>query len=95
MKEIKAFIKTHKPSEVALALHKLEGLTVMGVSDVRVFGRSKAKDASPRIIENLVDYLLDIKIEIVCQDQVELGGCYLFWRVSSHLWNRGLWHPPV
>ena len=42
----------------------------MGVSDVRVFGRSKPKDASPRIIENLVDYLLDMKIEIVCQDQI-------------------------
>ena len=42
----------------------------MVVSDVRVFGRSKAKDVSHQIIENLVDYLLDRKIEIVCQDQI-------------------------
>lgn len=69
MKELKACVKTHKTSEVALVLHKVEG-PIMGVSDVRVFGRSKAKDASPRIIENLVDYLLDRKIEVVCQNQI-------------------------
>ena len=41
MKEIKAFIKPHKLSEVTAQLHKIEELTGMSVNDVRGFGRSR------------------------------------------------------
>ena len=37
MKEFKAYIKPHKFSDVTLALHKVEGLTGMSVSDMRGF----------------------------------------------------------
>jgi len=70
MKEIKAYIKPHKLSPVTMALHKVEGLTGMSVVDVKGFGRSKAKDAPRRIVEDLVDYVRHVKIEIVCQDDL-------------------------
>ena len=70
MKEIKAYIKAHKLSEVTLALHKVEGLTGMSVTDARGFGRGKAKDASDRIVDELVDYIPCVKIEIVCADEL-------------------------
>ncbi|KMP10801.1 hypothetical protein UR09_05165 [Candidatus Nitromaritima sp. SCGC AAA799-A02] len=70
MKEIKAYIKPHKLSEVTRALHKVEGLTGMSVVNVKGFGRSRAKDAPHRIVEDLVDYIPHVKIEIVCRDEM-------------------------
>ncbi len=70
MKEIKAYIKPHKLSAVTLKLHEIERLTGMSVVDVRGFGRSKAKNAKHRIVEDLVDYVPHVKIEIVCEDEL-------------------------
>jgi len=70
MKEIKAYIKPHKLSDVTMALHKVKGLTGMSVMDVRGFGRSRAKNAPHRIVEDLIDYVPHVKIEIVCADEL-------------------------
>ena len=69
MKEIKAYIKPHKLSEVTLALHQMEGLTGMSVTDVRGFGRTRTTDAHHRTIDDLEDYVPHAKIEIICKDQ--------------------------
>ena len=70
MKEIKAYIKPHKLSEVTLALHQVEGLSGMSVSEGRGFGRGKAKDSSHSFQDNLVDYLPHVRIEIICPDDL-------------------------
>ena len=70
MKEIKAYIKPHKLSDVTLALHKVEGLTGMSVSDVRGFGRGKGKDVAHRIVDGPVDYVPHVKIKIICKDEL-------------------------
>ncbi len=70
MKEIKAYIKPHKLSEVTRALHKVEGLTGMSVVEVKGFGRSRAKDAPHRIVVDFVDYVPHVKIEIACRDEM-------------------------
>ena len=70
MKEIKAYIKPHKLSDVTLALHHVEGLTGMSVSDVKGFGRGRAKDSPHSVREDLVDYIPHVKIEIVCHDEL-------------------------
>jgi nitrogen regulatory protein PII len=67
MKEIKAYIKPHMLSKVTRALQKVEGLTGMSVTDVRGFGRGRAKGA-PRGEDDLLDYSLRMKIEIFCKD---------------------------
>lgn len=70
MKEIKAYIKPHKLSEVTLALHRVEGLTGMSVTYVRGFGRGRAKNAPHRITEDLVDFIPCVKIELICPDEM-------------------------
>ena len=70
MKEIKAYIKPHKLSDVTLALHHVEGLTGMSVSDVKGYGRGRAKDSPHSVREDLVDYIPHVKIEIVCHDEL-------------------------
>ena len=70
MKEIKAYIKPHKLSEVTLALQKIQGLTGMSVTDVRGFGRNRGKDARYRIVDDLVTYVPSVKIEMICRDEL-------------------------
>ena len=70
MKEIKAYIKPHKLSDVTLALHQLKGLTGMSVLDVRGFGHTRGTDAHHRTIDDLEDYLPHVKIEIICKDEL-------------------------
>ncbi len=70
MKEIKAYIKPHKLSDVTLALRQVEGLSGMSVSDTRGFGRGRAKDAPHTVREDLVDFIPCVKIEIVCSDEL-------------------------
>ncbi len=70
MKQIKAFIQRHKLSAVTLALHKIEKLTGMSVTEVRGFGRGRAKDVPHRIVDDFVDYVPGVKIEVVCRDDL-------------------------
>jgi nitrogen regulatory protein PII len=70
VKEVKAYFKPHKLSTVARELQKVEGLTGMSVTDVRGFGRGKAKDAPQRIVDDLVDYVSNVKIELFCRDEL-------------------------
>jgi len=70
MKEVKAYIKPHKLSDVTLALQKLKGLTGMSVVDMKGFGRGRGKKAPRRIVGDLVDYVPNVKIEIVCPDEL-------------------------
>lgn len=73
MKEIKAYIKPYKLSAVARELQKVEGLTGLSVTDIRGFGRGKAKNAPHRIVDDLVDYVPQVKIEIFCRDELVEG----------------------
>ena len=70
MKEIKAYIKPHKLSVVAQALHDIEGLTGMSVNEIKGFGRSRAKGEREKIIIDTVEYNPHIKIEVVCRDKL-------------------------
>lgn len=70
MKQIQAYIKPHKLSAVTLALRHVEGLTGMSATEVRGFGRSKAKNVPHRADEDLLDYVPHVKIEIVCPDEL-------------------------
>jgi nitrogen regulatory protein P-II 1 len=70
MKQITAYIKPHRLSEVTLALHRIEGLGGVSVSDGRGFGRGKAKNSKHSVQEDLVDYLPHERIEIVCADHL-------------------------
>lgn len=70
MKGIKAYIKLHRLYDVALSLHKIDGLTGMSVTKVLGFGRGRAKDDEDRVTEEGVDMVPHLKIEIVCTDEL-------------------------
>lgn len=68
MKEIKAYIKPHKLSEVTQALHKIHGLTGMSVSEIKGFGRDRVRKEDDNIVQDMVECVPHVKIEIVCHD---------------------------
>ncbi|VAX22641.1 Nitrogen regulatory protein P-II [hydrothermal vent metagenome] len=70
MKEIKAYVKPHKLSQVTTALQKVEGLTGMSVVDVRGFGGCGGEEEPRRMADDLIDYVPHSKIEIVCNDEL-------------------------
>ncbi len=70
MKLIIAFIKPHKLSDVTLALHEIDGLTGASISDVRGFGRGRAKNAPDRVQTDLIDFMPRIRLEMVCPDRL-------------------------
>lgn len=69
MKEIKAYIKAHKLETVTLALHRVEGLTGMSVSEVRGFGRSR-ETRRQSLAEQVSEFVRHVKIEVVCPDEL-------------------------
>lgn len=68
MKEIKAIIRPFKLNEVIEELQKNEGLPGVTISDIKGFGKSRAKDATHKIVEDLIEYVPKIKIELVVHD---------------------------
>lgn len=70
MKEIKAVIKPFMLSKVMDALHKIEGLPGVTVSDTRGFGKGRGKNAPHRVIDDLIEYVPKVKLEIVVEDNM-------------------------
>lgn len=64
MKKIEAFIKSHRLDDVALALHRIESLGGMSVTDVRGFGRKRGE--APQS----ADFHHTVRIEVFCSDQL-------------------------
>ena len=67
MKKIEAIIKPFKLDEVKNALHEI-GVTGMTVSEVRGFGRQKGHTEVYRGAEYVIDFLPQVKIEVVLDD---------------------------
>jgi nitrogen regulatory protein PII len=69
MKEVRAYIKPHKLSEVTLALHEVKGLTGMSIVDARGFGRghgSKRHETG----DDAFDYVPCARLEAICCDEL-------------------------
>lgn len=70
MKEIRAIIRPFKLDDVITALHKIEGLPGLTISDIRGFGKAKAKNAADAFQEGLHDFVKRIKLELVVHDDM-------------------------
>ncbi|MHB8929238.1 MAG: P-II family nitrogen regulator [Melioribacteraceae bacterium] len=80
MKEIKAIIQPFMLTRVVTALHKIEGLPGITISDIKGFGKSKGKKSSlseipPEARENdndegIYEFVPKVKIEIVVLDEI-------------------------
>ncbi len=71
MKEIKAIIRPFKLLDVIEALQKIEGLPGVTVSEIKGFGKSRAKNATDKIVYEMVELVPRIKLEIVVENEIE------------------------
>jgi nitrogen regulatory protein P-II 1 len=70
MKEIKAIIRQFKLDDVISELHKIEGLPGLTISEIKGFGRTKAKDVDDSFQDGLHNYVKRIKIELVVHNNI-------------------------
>lgn len=68
MKEIKAIIQPFLLSKVVDALKEIEDLPGLTVSEVRGFGKGRARNATTKIVEYGIEYANKTKLEIVVPD---------------------------
>ncbi len=70
MKEIKAIIRDFKLDSVITELKKIEGLPGITISEIKGFGKSKAKGARDKISEGLHEFVPRIKLELVVHNNI-------------------------
>ncbi|HEY3309244.1 MAG TPA: P-II family nitrogen regulator [Desulfuromonadaceae bacterium] len=70
MKEIKAIIRPSKLLEVTEELHEIEGLPGVTVSEIKGFGKSRAKNAKDKIVFEMVEFIPRIQLEVVVDDDM-------------------------
>ena len=70
MKEIKAIIRPFRLREVTEELHKIDGLPGVTVSEIKGFGKSKARNAKDKIVFEMVEFIPRIKLEVVVNDEM-------------------------
>jgi len=70
MKEIKAIIRPSKLLEVTEELHEINGLPGVTVSEIKGFGKSRAKNAKDKVMYEMVEFIPRIQLEVVVPDEM-------------------------
>jgi nitrogen regulatory protein P-II 1 len=70
MKEIKAIIRPSKLLEVAEELHGIEGLPGVTVSEIKGFGKGRAKNSTDQKGYEMVEFVQRIQLEVVVADEM-------------------------
>ena len=70
MKEIKAVIRPSKLLEVTEELHRIEGLPGVTVSEIKGFGKGRAKHAEDNLVYEMVEFVPRIQVEVVVGDEM-------------------------
>lgn len=86
MKEVRAYIKPRMLGKVVQALHELEGLTGLSVSEVRGYGRTR--DGMARVVAGEVDQDPHVRLEIFCRDD-HAGAVVAAIQENAHTGLRG------
>lgn len=68
MKEIKAIIRPSKLLEVTAELHEIEGLPGVTIFEIKGFGKGRARNASDKIIYEMLEFIPRIQLEVVVDD---------------------------
>ena len=70
MKKIKAIIRPFKLLEVTDELQKIEGLPGVTVSEIKGFGKGRAKNAEDKIVYDMIEFIPRVKLEVVVVDEM-------------------------
>jgi len=68
MKEIKAIIRPFKLMEVIEELQKIDGLPGVTVSEIKGFGKGRAKEAKDKVKYEMVELVPRLQLEVVVDD---------------------------
>ncbi len=88
MKEIKAIIRPFKLDDVVSELHKIEELPGLTISEIKGFGRTKAKDTDESFQDGLHNYVKKVKIELVVNNNIVEKVVNIIQRIA-HTGNPG------
>lgn len=70
MKEIKAIIRPFRLLEVTEALHEIQGLPGVTISEIKGFGKNRARNAKDKVVFEMVEFVPRIKLEVVVLDEM-------------------------
>lgn len=70
MKEIKAIIRPFKLLDVTEALLNIKNLPGVTVSEIKGFGKGRAKNAADKIVYDLIEFIPRLQIEVVVIDEM-------------------------
>jgi nitrogen regulatory protein P-II 1 len=70
MKEIKAIIRPFKLLDVSEALKEIEGLPGVTVSEIRGFGKGRAKNSKDKVVYEMVEFIPRMQLEVVVIDEM-------------------------
>ena len=70
MKEIKAIIRPSKLLEVTEELHGIDGLPGVTVSEIKGFGKGRAKNAKDKVVYEMEEFIPRIQLEVVVDDEM-------------------------
>lgn len=70
MKEIKAIIRPSKLLEVSEKLHEIDGLPGVTISEIKGFGKGRAKKAKDKIVYEMVEFIPRIQLEVVVHKEM-------------------------
>lgn len=70
MKEIKAIIRPSKLLEVTEELHEIDGLPGVTISEIKGFGKGRAKNAADKVVYEMVEFIPRIQLEVVVDDEM-------------------------
>ena len=70
MKKVEAIIRPNRLPAVTLALHKMENLSGVTITDARGFGGHRSPKVDPGIVQGLIDYVSFVRIEMVCPEEM-------------------------
>lgn len=70
MKEIKAIIRPSKLLEVTEELHAIEGLPGVTISEIKGFGKGRARNAQDKVVYEMVEFIPRIQLEVVVHKEM-------------------------
>lgn len=88
MKEVKAIIRPFKLMEVIEELQKINGLPGVSVSEIKGFGKGRARNAQDKVMYEMVELVPRIQLEVVVDDVMAYEVVNVIQR-CSHTGNTG------
>jgi nitrogen regulatory protein P-II 1 len=88
MKEIKAIIRPSKLLEVTEELHEIEGLPGVTISEIKGFGKGRARNAADKVEYEMVEFMPRIQLEVVVDDDMVAEVVSVIQK-HAHTGNKG------